>query len=146
MGVNDFRGRGESKVDPLIEDLAYELIGAALEVHRISGPGLLESTYRKALCRELDLRCIRYRKEDPFDVIYKGVVVGAGRLDLIIEDKLIVELKAVESLHEAHRAQANTYLICKGLPLALLINFSVPFLKDGIRRVVHTGHRPPNQP
>ena len=119
-----------------IEELATAVIGPAIEVHRVLGPGLLESHCQKAPSHELSLRGILHTREEPFDVIYKGAVVGRGRLDFLIAGRLIVELKAVEALASCHRAQALTYLHCKGLPLALLINFNVPILRDGIKRVI----------
>ena len=138
MDFYDFRSRSESGVPADIEDLAFAVIGAAIEVHRVFGPGLLESHYQKALSHELTLRGISHAREEPFDVDYKGMTVGEGRLDFLVAQRLIVELKAVESLTSTHRAQALTYLQCKRLPLALLINFNVAILRDGIRRVVNT--------
>ena len=127
-----------SGVPPDIERLAFDVIGAAIEVHRVLGPGLLEAHYQKALSCELDLRGIAHTREEPFDIIYKGVVIGQGRLDFFVGARLIVELKSVESLAPGHKTQALLYLACKGLPLALLINFNVAILKDGVRRVIHT--------
>ena len=127
-----------SGVPAEVERLAFAVIGAAIEVHRVLGPGLLESHYQKALSHELTLRGIPHTREEPFDVTYKGVVVGQGRLDFFVGGRLIVELKAVDGLAPAHKSQALTYLHCKELPLALLINFNVPVLRDGIQRVINS--------
>ncbi|WP_018232680.1 GxxExxY protein [Thioalkalivibrio thiocyanodenitrificans] len=118
--------------------LSYEVVGAALEVHRVLGTGLLESVYRQALCRELDLRGVDYRSEVPLNAQYKGVAFDAAyRLDILVADRLIVELKAVENLQPLHLAQLLSYLRLSGLRLGLLINFNAPQLRHGIRRVVN---------
>jgi GxxExxY protein len=119
-----------------VEHAAKAVIGAAIEVHRNLGPGHLESVYEEALAIELELRGIRFRKEFPFSLTYKGRPVGQGRIDLLVEDCLIVELKAVELLGQIHLAQAISYLKATNHRLALIINFNVPRLVDGIRRVV----------
>jgi GxxExxY protein len=134
----DFRNRRDARVAPDIEALAHEVIGAAIEVHRILGPGLLESVYQKALSKELTLRGISHQLEAPFGISYKGEPVGVGRLDLLVGERLIVELKAVDALTDVHRSKTITYLTVMKLPLALLINFNVSILRDGIKRVVHT--------
>jgi len=134
----EFRGRRDSHVDPVVEDLAEAVIGAAIEVHRELGPGLSELNYRKALCREFDLRGIPHRYEVPVPIMYKGLSVGDGRIDLLVGEKLIIGLKAVETISPVHRAQALTYLRVTKLQLALVINFNVSVLKDGIKRVIKT--------
>ena len=138
MGPHAFRGRGESRVDQETEDLAEQVIGAFIEVHRVIGPGLPESVYRNALSYELALRGIPHVCEAPVPIIYKGKLVGEGRIDLLVADRLIVELKCVEVLSPVHRAQAIAYLQAKKLKLALLVNFNVAILKDGLKRVVNT--------
>jgi GxxExxY protein len=138
MGLYEFRGRAESRVDDETEKLAERVIGAAIEVHREIGPGLPESVYRKALSHELTLRGIPHVCEAPVPIIYKGMTVGEGRIDILVSDCLVVELKCVEVLTEVHRAQAIAYLQAKKLKLALLINFNVAILKDGIKRVINT--------
>ena len=138
MDFFDYRGRNDSRVPQEIEELAHAVIGAAIEVHRELGPGLNESHYKFAMSRELTLRGIPHEKEVEIDVIYKGFSVGKGRIDLLVNNILIVELKTVESLNPVHRSQAITYLKLKKLPLALLINFNVVILKDGIKRVINT--------
>ena len=138
MDFHEFRSRKDVRVAEEIERLAYDVIGAGIEVHRILGPGLPESHYRKALSHELTLRGIPHTCEEPFDVMYKGVCVGQGRMDIFVASCLILELKAADCLTDAHVSQSLTYLVSKELPLALLINFNVRFLRDGIRRVLNT--------
>ncbi len=133
MRFDEFHARDiEEESDPLTE----VVIGAAIEVHRALGPGLTENMYEEALCHELDLREIRYRRQVPVAVMYKGKSVGDSRIDLIIEGRLIVELKACEGLSAIHRAQLITYLRIMKLHVGLLINFNVAILKDGIKRVI----------
>ena len=138
MDFYEFRSRKDVRVGEKIERLTHEVIGAAIEVHRVLGPGLPESHYRNALWHELALRGIPHQPEAPFDVMYKGLCVGTGRLDVLVADRLILELKAVDCLDDTHMSQAITYLVSMDLPLALLINFNVRFVKDGIRRVLDT--------
>lgn len=118
------------------DELAHAVIGAALEVHRILGPGFLEDVYEQALCVELRLRGILFERQKPAKVEYKGEYVGEGRLDLLVKDQLIVELKAVREVAPFHTAIVLSYLKITGRRLALLINFKVPRLRDGIRRIV----------
>ncbi len=119
-----------------VDALANKVIGAAIEVHRTLGPGYLESVYEEALCVELNLQGILHKAQVTFTLNYKNHKVGEGRLDLLIEDELIVELKAVDSLAPIHSAQIISYLKATGKNLGLLINFNVPLWKDGIRRIV----------
>jgi GxxExxY protein len=138
MDVSQFRERGRSGVDERTERLAEAVIGAAIEVHRLLGPGLPESAYRKALSHELELRSVPHVCEVTFPISYKGKIVGEGRLDMLIDNTLVVELKAVEVLSPVHRAQVVTYLRATGHQLGLLINFNVLLLKDGMKRVINT--------
>jgi GxxExxY protein len=138
MDIYDFRGREDSRVDSETEDLAYAVIGAAIEVHRELGPGLSEVHYKRAMSQELTLRNIPREVEQDADVLYKGVPIGLTRIDLLVGGVLIVELKAVEMLTQVHRAQAMTYLKLKKLQLALLINFNAAILRDGVKRVINT--------
>ncbi len=109
--------------------------GAAIEVHRSLGPGLLESAYEECLCHELTLREIEFERQKPLPVGYKGVTLDCGyRLDLLVEGAVIIEIKAIEAIHPVHEAQLLTYLKLGLWKLGLLINFNVPVLKDGIRR------------
>jgi GxxExxY protein len=132
------RERDQIRVDEETEELAAIVIGAAIEVHRHLGPGLPELAYREALSLELTLRQIDHQCEAAVPINYKGKLVAEGRLDMLVGGKLIVELKVVESLNPVHRAQAIAYLQATQLQLALLINFNVTILKDGIKRVVKT--------
>lgn len=119
------------------DPLSAAAIGAAIEVHKLLGPGLLEVLYHRALRHELALRGIPFRSEQPVPVSYKGHELGDDlRLDLVVADELIVELKAVESLHPIHEAQLITYLKLTGLRKGLLINFNVRLLRDGLKRIV----------
>ncbi|MDJ0740219.1 MAG: GxxExxY protein [Gammaproteobacteria bacterium] len=120
------------------EDVSRRVIGAAIEVHRHLGPGLLESSYSAALARELSLRGLTAEREVPVLVSYKGdAIEDAYRLDFLVERSLVVELKTVEVVLPVHRSQLLTYLRWTGLRLGLLINFNVPLLRDGISRVVN---------
>ncbi len=121
-----------------INRLTGEVIGAAIEVHRVLGPGLLENAYEHCLCRELELRNILIEKQKPLPINYKGIELDCGyRLDIVVPDKLIIELKACESLLLVHEAQLLTYLKLTGIQFGLLINFNVPLLKDGIKRMAN---------
>lgn len=118
------------------DDLATAVIGAAIEVHRVLGPGYLEIVYERALAFELELRGVPFERQSPVCVAYKGREVGEGRLDLLVGGTLIVELKTVDVLAPIHTAQIMSYLKAMRLPLGLIINFKVPVLKQGIKRVV----------
>ena len=118
--------------------LSYKVIGCAMEVYKTLGPGLLESVYQKALMKELELNGIHAESEVSIDVVYKGCNVGDGlRIDILVEDKLIVELKSVEELHPVHYKQLTSYLKLTGKKVGLLINFNVDDLMDGIHRIVN---------
>jgi GxxExxY protein len=118
--------------------LTHRIIGSAIEVHRILGPGLLESVYEAALCYELLSRGLRVQRQVLLPVHYKGLNLKTGiRLDLRVEDRVIVEIKSVEHLHDVHRAQLLTYLRLTDLRIGLLFNFNVKFIKDGVRRILN---------
>jgi GxxExxY protein len=118
--------------------LSHEVIGAAIEVHRIIGPGLLESVYEGALCRELSLRNIAFERQVGLPVKYKGELLDCHvKLDLLVGGLIIVEVKAVEKVIGIHRAQLLTYLRLQDLWLGLLINFNVDALRYGVRRVLN---------
>jgi len=121
-----------------VDELARVVIGAAIEVHRMLGPGFLESVYEEALCVELRLRSIPFVRQYSAVVDYKGHSVGEGRLDLLVGEELVVELKTVDSLAPIHEAQVISYLKTTGRHLGLLINFNSALLKDGIKRVVRS--------
>jgi GxxExxY protein len=114
--------------------LTEEIIGAAIEVHRGLGPGLLESTYEAALCIEFDERGMKYRRQMPIAMTYKNKPVGEYRLDLLVEDAVIVEIKSVERIDPVFSAQVLTYLRATGKRIGLLINFNGEMLRTGIRR------------
>ena len=113
------------------------VIGAATEVHRTLGPGLLESTYEMCLCRELDIRGIPFERRVPIPVEYKGVKLDCGyRADIVVDGRILVEIKAIDSLLSVHDTQLLTYLRLGGWKIGLLINFNVELLKHGLRRRV----------
>jgi GxxExxY protein len=118
--------------------LTRRIIGCAIEVHRHFGPGLLESSYQECLARELALRRLSFRAQQSAPVIYKGVRLEASyRLDLIVENVVVVEVKSVTSLNAVHQAQILTYMRIAECPVGLLINFNVPRLIDGVKRLVN---------
>ena len=120
-----------------INELTGDVIGAAIEVHKILGPGLLESAYEECLCHELRLRSIRFERQRELPIEYKGVTLDCGyRLDVVVENKVILELRAREALEPIHEAQLLTYLKLTGIKMGLLINFNVPMLRQGIKRLV----------
>jgi len=120
-------------------ELATQVIGACIAVHRTLGPGLLESAYKECLFYELFKRGLFVEKEKPLPLVYEEIRMDCGyRLDIVIENKLILEIKAVEALSDVHMAQLLTYLKISGCKLGLLINFNVLMVKDGIRRVINT--------
>jgi GxxExxY protein len=118
-------------------ELTHEIIGAAIEVHKNLGPGLLESTYEECLCHELSQRGIPFERQKPIPVIYKGVKLDCGyRLDLLVADRVILELKSVETLAPIHDSIMITYLKLSEHRIGLLMNFNVQILKEGIKRLV----------
>ena len=137
MRFEEFRAR-HGEVEPALDATTEQIIGACIEVHKELGPGLTELFYQESLCHEFDLRGIRYEKQVKVPVIYKGKPIGETRVDLLVEDCVIVELKSCESLSAVHRAQLICYLQLKKLKVGLLVNFNVAVLKDGLKRVVLT--------
>jgi GxxExxY protein len=137
MDVFDFRERDGSGVDEGTESLAQAVISAAIEVHRVLKPGMSERSYKLALSHELTLRGIPHRVEMPLHIMYKGVKVGEGFIDILVDERLILELKTVESLNDVHKGQALGYLQQANLQLALLMNFNVALLSNGIKRVIN---------
>ena len=114
------------------------VIGAAIEVHRHLGPGLLESAYEECLCEELLLRKIPFKRQVILPVTYKGKTLVIGyRIDLLVNDEVVVELKTVESILPIHEAQTLTYMRLGGWQVGLILNFNVTILKNGIKRLVH---------
>ena len=117
--------------------LSNQVIGCALEVHRNLGPGLLESTYEQCLAYEMKVADMRFKLQHPLPVEYKGIKLDCGyRIDVFIEDRIIVELKSVDKILPIHQAQLLTYMKLAGISIGLLINFNVKYLKDGIKRMV----------
>ena len=120
------------------DPLSYKVIGCALEVYKTLGQGLLEKVYQKALMKELELKNLKAEMEVPIDIVYKGCEIGEGlRLDIVVEDQLIIELKSVEELNAVHYKQLTSYLKLTGKKVGLLINFNVDDLMDGIHRIVN---------
>ena len=115
--------------------LTEKVLGAAIEVHRTLGPGLLESIYEEALCYEFELRGIHFRRQVEIDVIYKEKVIKGQRLDILVEDEVIVEIKSLSKLPEVSTAQTLSYLKATGLKRALVINFGAKMLREGIKRI-----------
>jgi GxxExxY protein len=114
------------------------IIGAAIEVHRHLGPGLLESAYEECLCEELLLRKIPFKRQIPLPVTYKSKKLDIGyRIDLLVNDEVVVELKTVETILPIHEAQTLTYMRLGGWQVGLILNFNVTILKNGIKRLVH---------
>ena len=121
-----------------VNDLTECIIGSAIEVHAALGPGLLESAYETCLCRELELRSIPFDRQAALPVRYKGVLLDAGyRMDIVVDQQVIVEIKAVEVLLPIHKAQLLSYLRLADKRVGLLINFNVPLLKQGLQRMVN---------
>ncbi|RPI73913.1 MAG: GxxExxY protein [Desulfobacteraceae bacterium] len=121
---------------PDINELSSKIIGAAIEVHKALGPGLLESAYEECLTHELSLRGLGIERQEPVPIRYKGVELDCGyRLDLVVDNRIILELKACNQIEPIHEAQLLTYLKLTGIKLGLLLNFNVPVLRDGIVRL-----------
>jgi GxxExxY protein len=124
------------KESEALKRLTERIIGCAIEVHRQLGPGLLEGTYEAALCIELQIAGLNFVRQPIFPVVYKGQVIGEYRLDLIVEDTVIVEIKSVERFDPIFEAQVLTYLRVTGKEIGLLMNFNSRLLRDGIKRYV----------
>ena len=138
MRFDEFRA-SKNETDPELDQLTEAIIGACIEVHRELGPGLTENFYEEALCRELDLRGISYQKQVPISVMYrKGSRLERRRIDLIVDERVILELKSCDGFTPVHRAQIMCYLQITRLKVGLLINFNVAILTDGVKRVVRT--------
>ncbi len=121
-----------------INKLSNIIIGAAIEVHKTLGPGLLESAYEQCMCHELGLRGLSFERQKELPVSYKEMKLNCGyRLDIVVEKAIILELKSCDKIEAIHRAQLLTYLKILGLSLGLLLNFNVPIMRDGIVRIVN---------
>ena len=131
------RDRGGRRGSEELDGLTEAIIGSAIEVHRALGPGLLESTYEMCLCRELSIRGLRFERQVAIPVEYKGVNLDCGyRADVVVEESVLLEIKAIDSLLSIHDAQLLSYLKLGGWKIGLLINFNVELLKHGLRRRV----------
>lgn len=119
------------------ERIAHEVIGAAIEVHRLLGPGFLEKIYERALTHELELRGLGVQRQHEILVPYKDILIPGQQLDLLVAGRVIVVLKAVDQFHPIHHAQLLSYLKATGLRLGLLLNFNVKMMKEGIKRLAH---------
>jgi GxxExxY protein len=126
--------------------LTHEIIGAAIEVHRLLGPGLLESAYEECLAHELGIRKLEFRRQVPVPVVYKGVKLECGyRVDILVAGSVVLELKSIEAIAPVHEATLLTYLRLSGNTLGLIINFNVHILKEGIRRFVLKHNETPKE-
>ncbi len=133
-------GNNTQPVDPFsdLNDLTGDVIGAAIEVHRTLGPGLLESVYEECLCMELGLRGVPFERQKELPILYKGRRLAGGfRLDVVADGRVIVELKACDTLLPIHEAQLLSYLKMAEIKVGLLINFNVPVLREGIKRMAN---------
>jgi len=121
-----------------MNQLSSKIIGAAIEVHKTLGPGLLESAYEECLCHELSIQGLLFEKQKPLSLYYKGKKLDCGyRLDIVVEKEVIIELKSCEKIEPIHKAQLLTYLKLSKLNLGLILNFNVPLMRDGIVRIVN---------
>lgn len=131
MSLNSGVGRA------VVNQTTEAVIGAAIEVHRHLGPGLLESAYEECLCQELKLRNIPFKRQVPLPINYKGLQLDCSyRIDLLVNDELVIELKAMDAILPIHEAQVITYMRLGGWKVGLLLNFGLPMLKQGIKRLV----------
>lgn len=140
MSLEEFNTKTRWHEGAKIEDeISHQIIGAAIEVHRtLGGPELLESIYESALCHELMLRGLRVQRQKPVQVVYKGVEIREPLfIDILVEDKVLIEVKATEKNHPIYETQVLTYLRLTGIKLGLLINFGVPYVKDGVSRIIN---------
>ena len=140
VNLEKFNTKTQSHEGTKTEDeLSRQIIGACIEVHRtLGGPGLLESVYEAALCYELTLKGLCVQRQKPVQVIYKGVEIKEPFfIDILVENKVLVEVKAVEKYHPIYETQVLTYLRLTGIKLGLLVNFGAPYVKDGISRIIN---------
>jgi GxxExxY protein len=134
--ANEFAETGETR--PVENALTEKIIGAAIEVHRHLGPGLLESIYEECLCYELSQLGLQFQRQVYLPITYKGLKLeSAYKMDLVVGDAIVIEIKATEQVSPVHHSQLLTYLKCANKSLGLLINFNVPILKNGLKRVVN---------
>ena len=146
-GREGLGGRGEGVGALAAGDLTRQIIGLAIKVHRTVGPGLLEQVYQDCLCHEMTLAGVSFRRQVALSLVYDGVrLPRAYRADIIVEDNIILEIKAIEQILPVHEAQLLTYLRMSGCSVGLLLNFNAALLKDGLRRFIQTTPRPPGPP
>lgn len=124
------------ELDSRTDQRSYEIIGAAIEVHKVLGPGLLESIYEEALCIEFEHRGIPYERQKEIGIEYKGHTIGKGFVDILVDKCIVVELKSIERFEAIHTAQTLTYLRMTNTRLGLLINFNTHILKNSIKRII----------
>ena len=141
MGHEDHKDHEDHQearaISPGLESIGRQVVDAAIKVHRVLGPGLLESAYEQCLSHELSLRALRVRRQVVLPVVYEGLRLDAGyRLDMVVDDAVVVEIKAVEALSRLHEAQILTYLRLSGLRLGFLLNFNAVQMRHGLRRFV----------
>lgn len=140
MNLEKYNTKTRRYEDTKSEDkISHQIIDASIEVHRtLGGPGLFESIYEAALCHELILRGLRVHRQRPVQVVYKGVSIREPLfIDVVVEDKVLVEVKATEKNHPIYETQVHTYLRLTGIKLGLLVNFGAPYVKDGISRIIN---------
>jgi len=123
-------------LDVQTEQLSFHIIGAAIEVHRVLGPGLLESIYEDALCIEFEERSIPYERQKEIGIAYKGRTIGKGFIDILVDERVVVELKSVERFAPIHSAQVITYLRMTNTRLGLLFNFNSNLIKNNMKRII----------
>ena len=128
--------RAPSPLPDELEHLVHRTIGCCIAVHRSLGPGLLESIYSRAVCLELDYAQLAYEREKLVPVLYRGQLLSSQRIDIVVENQVVLEIKAVERLHPVHQAVVLSYLRLSRLRVALLMNFNVVVLPDGLKRIV----------
>jgi len=136
MNRKSWHKPGYASIPKETEHVGKQVLDAAFQVHRSLGPGFVEKMYEEALCVELSARGIGFVRQKPVQVFYRERLIGTHRLDLLVEDAVIIEIKAVENLLPIHEAQLISYLTATGLRLGYLLNFNNHLLKDGIRRIV----------
>ena len=136
MSQKSWQKPGFEPIPQSVERVGKSVLDAAFQVHKSLGPGFVEKIYEEALCIELTARGIGFIRQKPVQVFYRERLVGTHRLDLLVEDAVVIEIKAVEQLLPLHKAQVISYLAATGLRLGYLLNFNAPLLKDGIQRIV----------
>ncbi len=135
QGTQRAQGNKRTEQESLFKQITLRILEAAIEVHRVIGPGFLEQIYEEALAHEFELRGIKYERQKQISVTYKDIIAGEHRLDFLVEGEVVVELKAVKELDDVHMAQTMSYLKATNKRVGLLINFAKPRLIDGVKRI-----------